>query len=246
VSHRQEIDYQFPVSSYETNPSKAESTYPTGFGEFTFEGLYKTTSRIVGHVLRDQMGMSDPEDIDDCMQSGYLKVWEHLQYDPNVFAEKPKKYVIQAVVFHSKAQRYTHLRHHRKIAYEVDLQENEDTVGLTISRIDIWIDLAWALQRVAEYTVAHANSMYLLALYALITTAKTQDVASTSRYAVSTLTAAKRKVRVTLARELSEYGILDNTIKPLPLPKKQSTELFQNRQQLISVILVEDMSSRLA
>lgn len=50
--------------------------------------------------------MVNPEDIDDCMQSRYLKVWKQLQKQPDLFAEKPKKYVVQAIVMRSKAQRY--------------------------------------------------------------------------------------------------------------------------------------------
>lgn len=53
--------------------------FHTGFGTLTFEELYKKTQRIVGGTLRNRFGMENPEDIDDCMQAGYLKVWQQLQ-----------------------------------------------------------------------------------------------------------------------------------------------------------------------
>ena len=68
--------------------------------------------------MRERLGMTNPEDVDDCMQAGYLKVWQKLQRNPNWLADKPKRYIVQAVVFRSKAQRYSHQRHYRKLVYD--------------------------------------------------------------------------------------------------------------------------------
>ena len=62
--------------------------------------------------------MRNPEDVDDCMQAGYLKVWQKLELNPNWLADKPKRYIVQAVVFRSKAQRFSHQRHYRKLVYD--------------------------------------------------------------------------------------------------------------------------------
>lgn len=224
----------------ETNGTQAEPKYSTGFGEFTFEELYHATSRIVGFALRNQMGMSNPEDIDDCMQSGYLKVWEQLQKQPDLFAGKPKKYIVQAVVLRSKAQRYAHLRHYRKMVYDADAQSQQNMGDLTIPQVETWIDLSGSIQRVAEYTSELENPIYLLALYSLITTVKTQEVATTNGHGVSTLTAAKRRVRATLAQELPDYGKAESGVEPLSLPKVRSFQIAQLHKQPISPLLLDD------
>ncbi len=224
----------------ETNCTQHEPKYSTGFGEFTFAELYHATSRIVGFALRNQMGMSNPEDIDDCMQSGYLKVWEQLQKQPDLFAGKPKKYVVQAVVLRSKAQRYAHIRHYRKIVYDADAHASQNAGDLTISQVETWIDLAQSIQRVAEYTAELVNPIYLLALYTLITDVKTQDVAQTARHGLSTLTAAKRRIRATLAKELPNYGSAANGVEPLTLPKVRSFQSAHLHKQLITPVLLDD------
>ena len=86
----------------------------SGIGQMSFAELYSSTQRIAGSILRERLGMSNPDDIDDCLQSGYLKVWQKLQQDPDWLADKPKGYIVQAVVLRSKAQRYSHQRHYRK------------------------------------------------------------------------------------------------------------------------------------
>ena len=228
------------LSLEQPHTQDSELAYATGFGSLTFNELYAATSRTVGYVLREQIGMTNPEDIDDCMQSGYLKVWEQLQKQPDLFAGKPKKYVVQAVVLRSKAQRYAHLRHYRKMVYDADAQAHQNSNELTIPQVETWIDLAQSIQRVAEYTTALDNPIYLLALYSLITDVKTQDVAQTTRHGLSTLTAAKRKVRVTLANELPNYGQSANGVEPLVLSKIRSFQVSQLHKELITPLLLAD------
>lgn len=225
---------QFPVSD-------GEPIYPTGFGSLTFGELYAATSRFVGFALRDRLGMVNPQDVDDCMQSGYLKVWQQLQHQPDLFVGKPKKYVVQAIVMRSKAQRYAHLRYYRKLTYDTEAQTHQGADDLTISQVETWIDLAQAIQRVAAYTADLDNPVYLYALYALITDVKTQTVAQTMRHGLSTLTAAKRRMRVTLAHALPHYGTTNNCAAPLALPKIQPFHLAQLHRQLITPLLLEDI-----
>lgn len=232
-----------PPFPEQTHCPQPEPKYPTGFGTVTFEELYAATSRIVGSTMRDQLGMTNPEDIDDCMQVGYLKVWQQLQKQPDWFAGKPKKYIVQAVVLRSKAQRYAHLRHYRKIVYDADAQAHQNDSGPTISQVETWIDLSQSLQRVAEHATTLDNPIYLLALYTLITDVKTQEVAKTTGHGLSTLTAAKRRVRTTLAKELPDYGTAENGVKPLALPKIRSFQLSQLHKQLITPILLDDGST---
>src|SRR3989304_4419417 len=160
-------------------------------GELTFEQLYQKTSRIVGAIMRDAHGMTNPEDIDDCMQAGYLKVWQQLQKDPECFADKPKKYIVQAVVFRSKAQRFSHKRHYNKIVFDADPMEQHSASIMTPRQVDTWIDLEQALGHVARQV--EDTPATLLGLYCLITQATVQDLATTFGYGYSTLTAKRRQ-----------------------------------------------------
>jgi hypothetical protein len=103
-----------------TDPDIPAAVYDTGAGRMTFAQLYQRTRRIAGNTLRHQLGMSNPEDIDDCLQAAYFKLWQRLQDQPDLLAGKPVRYIVQAVVFRCKAQRYAHLRHYRKMVYDAD------------------------------------------------------------------------------------------------------------------------------
>lgn len=233
--------YQHPVPE---TPyiSDFEPRYLTGFGELTFEQLYAKTHRIVGHTLREKVGMENPEDIDDCMQAGYLNVWKFLQRQPDAFADKPKRYIVQAVVLRSKAQRYAHLRHNRKIIYDADASHQQHLTTPQPTDIDTWIDLSHAIQRVAEHVTALENPLYLLALYTLITEVKTLDVVRLFGDGLSTITRVKRRLRATLAQELPEYGVFPELhVKPLKLPQVRSFALHQLHKQLISPYLFDDI-----
>ena len=206
-------------------------TYPTGMGKLSFDQLYQKTSRTVGYVMREVHGMTNPEDIDDCMQSGYLKVWEQLQKDPDHFADKPKRYIVQAVVFRSKAQRYSHLRHYHKIVYDADVEWQGGITLMSTNRVDTWIDLAGALEQVAyqvEDTPAH-----LLGLYCLITQVSVRDVATTFGMGYSTLMKKKYQVRADLAAALEGYGPQPAHGKPTPMvtttPPERSSGLVTTR-----------------
>ncbi len=233
--------YQHPVPET-PHISDFEPRYLTGFGELTFEQLYAKTHRIVGHTLREKVGMENPEDIDDCMQAGYLNVWKLLQRQPDAFAGKPKRYVVQAVVLRSKAQRYAHLRHNRKMIYDADPVRQRRISTPQPTDIDTWIDLSHAIQHVGEHVTSIENPLYLLALYTLITQVSTQDVVRLFGDGLSTITRVKRRLRATLAQELPEYGTFPEPhIKPLKLPLIRSFTLHQLYKQLISPYLFNDV-----
>jgi len=64
----------FCTDTFGETPAEPEPRYPTGMGELTFEELVSKTRRVVGNTLR-QAGMDNPDDIDDALQSGYMKVY---------------------------------------------------------------------------------------------------------------------------------------------------------------------------
>jgi hypothetical protein len=223
----------------ETQPPDANTQrYPTGLGLLTFEELYAQTDRIVGYTLRERYGMSNPEDIDDCIQAGYVNVWKQLQKQPTLFADKPKKYIVQAVVLRSKAQRYAHLRHYRKVEYDADADAQRALYAPTTHRVDTWIDLESAINTVAHYVTALDTPQHLGALYTLLTDVKTIEVANLFQRGVSTITAAKRQVRATLAHALPHYGNGVDTSKKLNIPIAQRIRPFNPRGKLTVATLL--------
>lgn len=231
--------------SQDTAPNLASTQessrqYPTPFGYLTFDDLYMASCRIVGSTLRDAFHISDPDDVDDCMQVGYFNVWKDLQTTPNLFIDKPKSYVIQAIVLRSKAQRYAHFRHNRKLVYGVEVQQYATENSISTDRLDVWMDIAYAVQQVAEYSLTPDNTLYLYALYTLITQVKTQDVARSSGYGLSTITKAKRQVKATLAELLPNYGNLrDDKTQLIPVSQRRSKNFAQQGSRLISSYFFE-------
>jgi DNA-directed RNA polymerase specialized sigma24 family protein len=226
--------------THDNGPHEAQSApvYDTGMGRLTFDQLYEKTSRTVGYVMREQHGMTNPEDIDDCMQSGYLKVWQQLQKDPNCFADKPKRYIVQAIVFRSKAQRFSHQRHYHKLVYDADAEQQRSVAIMTTDQVDTWIDLERALAQVAHQV--EDTPAELLGLYCLITQATMQDVAATFGMGYSTLSAKKRHVRANLAAALEGYG-------PKPANGKSVTEFraspLEGSSGLVTTRLLEAVHS---
>lgn len=182
-----------------------EQVYDTGIGRVTFAELYAKTSRIVGASLRDMYQLTHPEDVDDCIQSGYFKVWQRLQKTPDLFKDKPKRYIVRAILFRSKAQRFSHNRHYRKIVWDAEPERPANRADdFNARRADTWIDLAQALA-----TVVHQigeDRVTLLGLYCLITQATTQDVAKVFGHGQWTLCKAKKRVAAMLAGQLPDYN----------------------------------------
>ena len=209
VPHQDRLSLQAPP---EASPPPNGSTdfepqptpvYHTGLGCLSFDQLYQQTSRTVGYVMRESLGMTNPEDIDDCMQSGYLKVWQKLQVDPHWLADKPKRYITQAVVLCSKAQRYSHLRHYRKIVYDAQPGIGEAYHHLTTKCVDTWMDIAQALGQVAG--AVEDDPLMLLSFYTLITDTKAVDVSRELGVNYKTLAKRRPKTRSLVAQALADY-----------------------------------------
>lgn len=179
-----------------------EPQYATIWGQITFADLYRRTQRVAGAVMVNAHGMTNPEDVDDCLQAGYLKVWQRLQNEPDWLVDKPKRYIVQAVVLHSKSQRFSHNRHYRKLVYDA---EPHAVSGLAhIPQLETWIDLQQALTQVA--TAIEDQPALLLAFHSLITHTPVEEISTTSGYAKGTLYGHRRVVRRALASALPEYG----------------------------------------
>ena len=138
------------------------------------------------------------------MQAGYLKLWQQLQKNPDCFADKPKAYIVQAVIFGSKSQRFSHQRHYHKLVYNADADQQRSVSLLTTGQVDIWIDLEQAIGQVA--CQVENSPAALLGLYCLLTQAGMRDVADTFGVGYSTLHKKKQQVKAALAAALEGYG----------------------------------------
>lgn len=205
-----------------------EPRYCTGFGQLTFEELHDRTRRIAGNTLRGAHGMTNPEDIDDCLQSAYFKIWKKLQSRPDLFADKPKRYVVTAVVMYSKAQRYAHQRHYRKMMYDADPEWRPQKQTLNRSRVDTWIDLERAI--LTATVLAGQDSTAHLGLYAALTQVSVSEMVRTFPQGRKLIDRAKHQARAGMASQLAGYGAIDPKLRsfmealPQPLsdiPKTQ-------------------------
>jgi hypothetical protein len=195
----------FCTGAFGTETPEPEPRYPTSMGDLTFGELVSKTQRIVGNTLR-QAGMDNPDDIDDALQSGYLKVYKQLRKTPDMFADKPKRYIVKNIYFRSKAQRYAHFRHYRKMVFDADPDWLMSDVGMKTHQSDFWIDMEEALaQVVAVIAASERSQLKLLILYCIITQAKPCEVAPLFESSSKTFTKHVREVRALLQAYLPNY-----------------------------------------
>ena len=186
-------------------PAAPAVRYPTGMGPLTFEELVARTQRIAGNRLR-QAGMDNPDDIDDALQSAYLKLYARLQQDPDLFAGKPKCYIVQNIFFRSKAQRYAQFRHYHKLVFDADPDWLPAEAALSSAQVDFRIDLEAALARVvAVLEVSDRGQLMLLILYCVLTQAQPCEVAPLFESSSKTFTKHVRELRALLQAYLSNY-----------------------------------------
>jgi hypothetical protein len=195
----------FCADTFGETPAEPEPRYPTGMGNLTFEELVGKTRRIVGNTLR-QAGMDNPDDIDDALQSGYMKVYRQLQENPDLFADKPKCYIVKNIYFRSKAQRYAHFRHYHKLVYDADPNWLMSDIGINTRESDFWIDMEVVLAKVVAVIEASERSqLKLLILYCMITQAKSCEVGPLFESSAKTFTKHVREVRALLQAYLPHY-----------------------------------------
>jgi hypothetical protein len=231
------------TESEDSEQNTPAPVYATGAGPMTFEQLHARTCRIAGDTLRNQLGMTNPEDIDDCLQSAYCKLWQRLRDKPDLFAGKPVRYIVQAAVFRCKAQRYAHLRHYRKLVYDADPARQNGHHDLTTHRLDTWIDLEAAITRTAQAVENHPA--LLLSLYTVITQASAQEIRRIFGYSNKVLTTGRHQVRAVLKQLLPDYGEpYQADDHPELLPEKAETQPEQNHRPSLAEVLLDDYIPR--
>ncbi|GAB5494526.1 MAG: hypothetical protein Phog2KO_47410 [Phototrophicaceae bacterium] len=186
------------------------------------------TKRLVAYTLHKN-GMSDPDDVDDCMQSAYFKIWKDLQSAPDRFADKPLTYIIRCIFYATKVQRYSHMRNHNKNNYYVE-PEHLVIRELSVDQVGTWIDIQSAVAQVVEDI--SDNPFALFALYTLLTQAKVGDVQKVLGCSHNLMTKYRNQVRKQLAEYLPNYrhtkidSDLSQSLKFIPLSVARA--IFEN------------------
>ena len=183
--------------------TNSEKLYPTIWGDISFEEFHLRTKRIVAHSLQVN-GLTNPEDIDDCLQDAYFKVWKKLQSNAHLFADKPLNYLVRSVYFCTKSQRFSHLRHSYKIAHHSQL-EQKSRHSISYEQIETWIDLQNAL--VAVFNQLDDSEYALFAFYSLITEVKVSELIRHLGCKRSTMTRYRAKVRNLLQQEIQNSQV---------------------------------------
>jgi DNA-directed RNA polymerase specialized sigma24 family protein len=187
-----------------------KKTYPTVWGDISFDELYHQTCRIVAYKLQ-KSGLNNPQDIDDAMQAAYLKVWQKLEIQPQMFAEKSTSYVVRFTYFQTKVQRFSQLRHNSKLVYSMET-ELLGTDILSIEQLETWIDLQAAIVGVAQRV--EATPYALMALYSLITQVEVVEVIKILGCSSKTMTKYRNRLREQLVQHLPHYRLQNPEISP--------------------------------
>jgi hypothetical protein len=175
-----------------------EPIYSTPYGEFTFAEFHNTTRPLAAHVLRHRFNMRDEQDIDDCLQIAYLKIWQQLQRDPRYLADKSLHYLMTFIGWNCKAQRYAHHRHYNK----VQIFNRRTSVYPRRSDVDLRIDLTAAIQ---DFVGKKSTRLYLAAFYFVTTNVSADEAATAFNCAPKTIYKYARWVKTELKKRLPHY-----------------------------------------
>ncbi|MBZ0285028.1 MAG: hypothetical protein K8L97_30110 [Anaerolineae bacterium] len=73
-------------------------SYLTTFGSFDFVQLVERTRKYAASVLRNSYQVNEA-DIDDGVQAGYLRLWQKLQAEPQLLADKSLAWIGKGIIF---------------------------------------------------------------------------------------------------------------------------------------------------
>lgn len=181
--------------------SKSEQLFSSIWGEITFSEFHERTRKLTINRLK-QHGISDTHDIDDCLQSAYLKIWQQMKTHRGIFADKPFSYIIQSLFFASKVQRFSHKRHFNKVSF-TDIDRIEAPY-VSINQLETWIDIQSALAIVTQEV--EGDDFALFALYSLITQVKVRDVQQLAGCSSRTMSKHRNQIRARLIEALPHYN----------------------------------------
>ena len=171
-------------------------TYLTGWGgEMTFEQIYDNLAHYASNVMKSK-GIHRTNYLPDCLQIGFMSLWEELITDNQFLADKTRQQAVFFILARCKISslrgydaRYDELE--EIVSYDWHNTWDEHTItGLTspsswhksverwapwATDLDIRIDVEHVMQKLAE---KYADSIeHLMALYAVTTDVSYTDTA---------------------------------------------------------------------
>ena len=179
------------MSMFNIKPYPRVAVYPTGWaGEMTFQQIYDNLAHYVSNVMKN-FGVL-PYELPDCLQIGFMALWETLIQQRDFLAEKTRKQTVFFVLARCKISsmrcgeyRYDSLDalissdwHNTAEEHIIDgLQHlrGERWAGWA-TEIDMHVDIEQIICKLAE---KYANSFkHLVALYYVTTQVSRVDAAS--------------------------------------------------------------------
>lgn len=170
------LQSRLPNNDPGPDPLPEEPTYQTGFGEHTFTEIHDKTRRLAAHILRYQYGVEDHDDIEDCLQLGYLKLWQKLENEPEWALDKGDRYLARFVTMRTKSMRRSNITYDsRNEILPEDIHPPGFAPQSRESRqTDRRIDLQWAIDAVSE--LCGDNPLRMQALYYVLTSVGIKDM----------------------------------------------------------------------
>lgn len=147
----------FPVEGVlfeATIQPQPDARYATGLGLLSFEELITRTSQYAAVALRQTYQVNEM-DLDDGLQAGHLRLWQRLQKQPDLLADKPLAWIAKGVIYSAlHATRGNWLYHQRTQSHDeavLNVGKGKLAYHSRESRqTDLRLDLHQAIQTVAE------------------------------------------------------------------------------------------------
>lgn len=76
----------------------SDDTYPTPLGSLSFPELHERTRKYAAYALRVTYQVNEA-DIDDGLQAGYLRLWQRLEQQPHLLADKALAWIGKGIVY---------------------------------------------------------------------------------------------------------------------------------------------------
>jgi hypothetical protein len=195
-----------------------ECTFPTPVGTLSFPELHERTRKYAAYVLRITYQMEE-QDIDDGLQAGYLRLWQRLEEQPELLADKALAWMGKGIVYSAlRAIRHEwqfrqKTRADGERALEVKLPPGKS--GFTAHsrearQTEIRIDLHRAIGEVAEHILSQKRGKRrdhdLWALYGLtMQQVSANELSRLFGVREQSMQAAYKRVRCRLQQALPNY-----------------------------------------
>ncbi|MBZ0283143.1 MAG: hypothetical protein K8L97_20565 [Anaerolineae bacterium] len=159
-----------------------EVVFPTRWaGEVSLETLLTDPQvRRVAYAKAISLGL-DADDQDDCVQSGYIKLWQTVLKNPTILADKGPGWVGVYVAYSGNPSQFQRRQARQRcwmetVAGVIRQGQRRERWAQWARWVDEAIDLEWLMQRMAQRYADTPRKLF--GLYAITTEVNAKDVAS--------------------------------------------------------------------